>query len=204
MASRHRPPLREVFSNTFVFLFLLWVACVSGTTLTDARSAVAATQLILAQQAQLFNGILNATDYGCSHQDAVHRTAMEKECPFPYANFMGDCFYASKYKLKWHDARQHCLDMNGDLAVPTMLYALKTYVIEERVSRSTWIGGLDEEDGSGWHWVNGQPIDDNYWALGSPGTNQKTQQCLELTRNRHPPLKSKTCTTMFKFICQYN
>ncbi|XP_047496800.1 uncharacterized protein LOC125044267 [Penaeus chinensis] len=72
---------------------------------------------------------------------------MEKDCPFPYANFMGECFYASKYKLKWHDARQYCLDMNGDLAVPTMLYALKTYVIEERVSRSTWIGGLDEEDG---------------------------------------------------------
>ncbi|XP_037783366.1 lithostathine-1-like [Penaeus monodon] len=188
----------------FVFLVLLWVARVSGSNLKDMRSAVAATQLILAQQAQLFKGVLNATDYDCCHQEAVHRTAMEKECPFPYANFMGECFYASKYKLKWHDARKHCLDMSGDLAVPTKLYALKTYVIEERVSRSTWIGGLGEEDGSGWHWVTGQPIDDEDWALGNPGTNPNTPQCLELTRNRHPPLKSKSCSTALKFICQYN
>ncbi|XP_042879791.1 C-type lectin lectoxin-Phi1-like [Penaeus japonicus] len=190
----------------FIFLVSLLASRVSAkpsASLVDIRSAVAVSQLILAQQAHFFNGLINATDSDCHLREAHHQTATEKECPFPYVNVMGECFYLSKYKLNWDDARKYCLGMSGDLAVPALLYALKTYVIEEKAARSTWIGGQNEGNGTGWHWVNGQPIAAKDWAVGSPATGIKSQECLELRRDRHPPLKSRLCNLAHKFICQY-
>lgn len=52
------------------------------------------------------------------------------DCPAPFVSVMGECFSLSKTRLPWHHARHYCLGMGGDLATPSFLYALKTYILE--------------------------------------------------------------------------
>lgn len=51
-------------------------------------------------------------------------------CPAPFVEVMSECFSLSRTRLPWHHARHYCLGMGGDLATPSFIYALKTYILE--------------------------------------------------------------------------
>ena len=55
-----------------------------------------------------------------------------EECPYPFQEVVDECFYLSPNNLAWHNARHSCQGMGADLATPSYLYALRTFVADKK------------------------------------------------------------------------
>ncbi|KAK3873937.1 hypothetical protein Pcinc_021094 [Petrolisthes cinctipes] len=174
----------------------------------DIRSAVAMSQLILAQQAQFFRELINITknSNNCCNRfkaDFDFDGGNGDGCPYPYSRVVNECYYLSQQALPWHSARHSCRGMSGDLATPSHLYALKAFLNDQRSSRSVWIGGQDNGLDGGWRWVDGRPVDSADWAKQQPDERRAVEQCLALRRDRHPVLHDSACHSGQRYVCQY-
>ncbi|XP_068200535.1 perlucin-like protein [Palaemon carinicauda] len=167
------------------------------------RSAVAVSQLILAQQAQFFKELINITKAKGNCIDARAGAPSNMECPYPFTKVVDECFYVSKAGLAWHPARHHCQGMGGDLAAPSNLYALKAHVLETRGPKLLWIGGIDHGINGGWQWVTGEAVDQEEWSSTRPNSNRPTENCLTIRRDFHPALINFPCHKAQFFACQY-
>ncbi|XP_027220609.2 perlucin [Penaeus vannamei] len=125
-------------------------------------------------------------------------------CPYPYQQVLDECFYVSKVSLNWNQARQYCQGMQGDLATPRNVYALKSYVIETgAASTQVWLGATDQSSEGTWKWLDGRPITSD-WANGMPDNYSGNENCLDLRIKWHPPLNDSVCEVAERFVCQYN
>nr|XP_027219834.1 uncharacterized protein LOC113812193 [Penaeus vannamei] len=84
-----------------------------------------------------------------AQQPASQRGGGGSNCPAPFVEVMSECFSLSRTRLPWHHARHYCLGMGGDLATPSFLYALKTYILEREGDADVWVGGFRRERGTG-------------------------------------------------------
>ncbi|KAG7175180.1 C-type lectin-like 28 [Homarus americanus] len=178
---------------------------VDGDPSEDLRSAVAMSQLVLAQQAQFFRELINATRGRNNCCDTLGKSDLELQevCPDPYSTVVGECFYLSPNQLSWHSSRHFCRGMGGDLATPRHLYALKAFITEKRGPKAVWIGGTDLGADGGWRWVNGDTVDSADWAHKQPNNDRPVEQCLHLRRDWHPVLGDLPCHISQRFVCQY-
>ncbi|KAK8747452.1 hypothetical protein OTU49_016816 [Cherax quadricarinatus] len=124
-------------------------------------------------------------------------------CPPPYVTVMDECFYLSPYPLPWQLARYHCLNMDGDLAVPKSIYLLKTFILDKAGSLNVFVGGNNTGNGK-WMWLDGRPVDENHWSPGLLEDLPKNVHCLEMRTEMHPPLSVGSCTSSRRFVCQYH
>ncbi|XP_045625001.1 perlucin-like protein [Procambarus clarkii] len=192
-----------------LLIVALWASDAVYTTDTsphDLRSAVAMSQLVLAQQAQFFKELINVTRSRSSCCDSLGRSDLEVlvTCPKPFTAVVGECFYLSPSVLSWHSARHFCRGMGGDLSAPKHLYALKAFITEERGPKGVWIGGMDLGLDGGWRWVNGEVVDSADWGNRQPDNdNRPVEQCLTLRSDWHPVLNDMPCHLNQRFVCQY-
>ncbi|XP_064117702.1 uncharacterized protein LOC135223127 [Macrobrachium nipponense] len=204
-----RPRKRSMSTQIMMFAVLV-IFSISPTTgipvpategVDQLRSAVAVSQLILAQQAQFFKELINITKSKGNCIDA--RGTNNVECPYPFTKVVDECFYVSKTGLAWHPARHHCQGMGGDLAAPSNLYALKAHLLETRGPKLLWIGGIDHGINGGWQWVTGEVVDTEEWSTTRPNNNRPTENCLTIRRDFHPALTNIPCHKAQYFACQY-
>ncbi|KAK7082718.1 hypothetical protein SK128_026805, partial [Halocaridina rubra] len=168
----------------------------------ELRSAVAVSQLILAQQAQFFRELINITK--SRNNCANARGSLEDSvCPYPFVKVVEECFYVSRTSLTWHAARHYCRGMGGDLATPSNLYGLKTHILEKRGPRILWIGGIDQGIDGGWQWVTGDAVENDDWSSNRPSIGKPTENCLGIRRDSHPALTNLPCHKSQFFVCQY-
>ncbi|XP_063875395.1 lithostathine-1-alpha-like [Scylla paramamosain] len=171
----------------------------------DLRSGIAMAQMILAQQAQLFRELINATkeSHSCCSAGKSDLPESSSDCPYPFKHVVDECYYLSSNTLTWHNARHSCQGMGGELAMPAFLYALRNFVAAERGSpRSVWVGA-NSHNGA-WKWLNGLPVDDAEWGRKQPNNRRAGEQCLAVRRDRHPVLDDMGCGSNLRFVCQYH
>lgn len=149
-------------------------------------------------------------DRAKSQQPASQRGGAGADCPAPFVSVMGECFSLSKTRLPWHHARHYCLGMGGDLATPSFLYALKTYILEREGDADVWVGGTDEGSEGHWAWINSSEdgtnttIPPHHWAPDQPDNGEGDgEHCLIMQKNIHPPLADSSCERYLSFVCQY-
>ncbi|XP_069950885.1 hepatic lectin-like [Cherax quadricarinatus] len=162
---------------------------------SELHSTLIVNQLLLSQQTELLKEMVNA--------------AQRKEgasCPHPYTQVLDECFYLSTHKLTWEQARQHCQGMNGDLASPKHLYALKSFIISSLGNsdiKRVFVGGKDEHKNRHFKWLDGRVIVSNYWIAGEPNNKGGSEFCVNLYTDHHPSLNDVSCSHHYIFACQY-
>ncbi|XP_063612911.1 CD209 antigen-like protein E [Penaeus indicus] len=158
---------------------------------SELRAAVTRLQVALDPQSEILRSLLKTKFF-------------EPRCPYPFSNVMDECFFVSKFRVDWHQARLHCLGMGADLATHTQLHALKIFVIQASIRRgSFWVGSTDEGMEGEWKWLDGEPIDVSLWAEGNPNHEFGNQQCLAMREEQTPPLRHYDCNSLRYFACHY-
>ncbi|XP_045610256.1 C-type lectin lectoxin-Phi1 isoform X2 [Procambarus clarkii] len=130
----------------------------------------------------------------------------DRRCPFPFTQVLDSCYYLSEVSLTWKDARRYCQGMDGDLATPKHLYALKSFIFKARDYYSTpgvFLGGVKNGQHS-WHWLDGRPIEDGYWYHNEPNNYYGREQCVEMRLQWHPTLNDEDCMKSQEFVCQFH
>ncbi|XP_042882020.1 perlucin-like isoform X2 [Penaeus japonicus] len=179
--------------------------------LKDDLSRITSIDENLGNLNERLNELIKAqVDRAKSQQPASQRGG-GAECPTPFVSVMGECFSLSRTRLPWHHARHYCLGMGGDLATPSFLYALKTYILEREGDADVWVGGTDEGSEGHWSWINSNEdgtnttIPPHHWAPDQPDNGEGDgEHCLILQKNIHPPLADSSCERYLSFVCQYH
>ncbi|XP_042865740.1 C-type Lectin CRL-like isoform X2 [Penaeus japonicus] len=125
-------------------------------------------------------------------------------CPYPYEQVLDECFFLSKISLNWNEARQYCQGMQGDLATPKNVYALKSYALDRYSGENeVWLGSTDKHKEGQWKWLDGRPVDKGEWHSGQPDDSERREDCLDLRLNWHPPFNDYRCNVAQRFMCQF-
>ncbi|XP_063590398.1 perlucin-like [Penaeus indicus] len=124
-------------------------------------------------------------------------------CPYPYKQVLDECFFLSKVSLNWNQARQYCQGMQGDLATPRNVYALKSFIIDTAGEvTEAWLGATDQSSEGTWNWLDGRPIASDF-AGGQPDDAGGNEDCLDIRLKWHPTLNDYQCGVAQRFVCQY-
>uniref|UniRef100_A0A8C2SYC1 Macrophage mannose receptor 1-like n=1 Tax=Coturnix japonica TaxID=93934 RepID=A0A8C2SYC1_COTJA len=126
-------------------------------------------------------------------------------CPESWLFFKNKCFkiFASNTtrKLAWHDAREVCIDLGGNLAsVPNEQVQAFVYYHLEDATTNVWIGMNDINRESKFFWADGSTVSYTNWVEGAPETKQN---CVFMTK-LDGKWKDDSCDNEKGYICQMN
>ncbi|XP_063608909.1 macrophage mannose receptor 1-like [Penaeus indicus] len=140
-------------------------------------------------------------DYICSVEQHFV-CEIEISCPKPFIRIGMECFYLSTTALSWNEARRQCQQMGGDLAVPSDVKALDTYVFANTKGPGVWIGGTDQYNEGVWNYINGDPIKAQDWSKSQPDNYGGREDCLEIRSYFDPPVNDYICSVEQHFVCE--
>uniref|UniRef100_A0A8C2SV91 Macrophage mannose receptor 1-like n=1 Tax=Coturnix japonica TaxID=93934 RepID=A0A8C2SV91_COTJA len=144
-------------------------------------------------------------------------------CPESWLFFKNKCFkiFASNTtrKLAWHDAREVCIDLGGNLAsVPNEQVQAFVYYHLEDATTNVWIGMNDINRESKFFWADGSTVSYTNWVEGAPETKQSyfdyyefeslddnavETDCVFMTK-LDGKWKDDSCDNEKGYICQMN
>uniref|UniRef100_A0A8C2SXJ0 Macrophage mannose receptor 1-like n=1 Tax=Coturnix japonica TaxID=93934 RepID=A0A8C2SXJ0_COTJA len=127
-------------------------------------------------------------------------------CPESWLFFKNKCFkiFASNTtrKLAWHDAREVCIDLGGNLAsVPNEQVQAFVYYHLEDATTNVWIGMNDINRESKFFWADGSTVSYTNWVEGAPETKQSYFDYYEFENGKW---KDDSCDNEKGYICQMN
>nr|XP_027211117.1 type-2 ice-structuring protein-like [Penaeus vannamei] len=142
----------------------------------------------------------------CLSRDAICAAkaalAAGAACPPPFAKVGDECFHLSEDKRSWNDARRRCRGMGGDLAVPSDVRALDTFVFARVEGPGVWIGGTDQDNEGVWNYLNGDAIKAQDWSGNQPDNYGGGEDCLEIRSYFNPPVNDYICSVEQHFVCE--
>eukprot|EP00794_Sanderia_malayensis_P009506 gene9506-biopygen7847 len=110
-------------------------------------------------------------------------------------------------RKNWPEARQHCLDLKGDLA------SIRDWAENERITEfikstgireSIWIGMNDRRQEGTMEWSDGSPVTFTNWYTGEPNNEGINEDCVALLSYRNGfQWYDDPCNIKIKaFICE--
>ncbi|MDI1444535.1 C-type lectin domain-containing protein [Polyangium sp. 6x1] len=129
---------------------------------------------------------------------------VEDECPLPWqwkSPTTGSCYLHHGTERDWNTAREHCLELGGDLA------ALSTdeefWFMGSVVSGDVWIGGTDQQQEGVFSWSNGEPWGFTAWK-NLPGDQGNKQDCVMLSAlpGTAAAFDDRPCGEKRGFLCE--
>ena len=124
-------------------------------------------------------------------------------CPDGWLNYGSSCYYVKDtVTRKQSDARQHCQNLGGDLAIIksenqndfifNLIRSQNTFTIW-----GAWIGMERKSDGK-FYWIDNTPVEGSYsiWAGGEPNNAGGSENCVQMYGN--DPLRK----TWNNFSCE--
>ncbi|CAL4062335.1 unnamed protein product [Meganyctiphanes norvegica] len=131
----------------------------------------------------------------------------ESFCPEPFWPILHECFYAFTHKkVGWHEAREQCQDMGGDLAAPRRPVLLTMDLRDKGHIENLALGGYKPSNGN-WSWVSpGRRIVEK-WSSGEPNIRPDGHQeegCVHYWPDGAMPFVADyNCNSSWGFVCQY-
>ncbi|XP_018015558.1 CD209 antigen-like protein 2 [Hyalella azteca] len=131
-------------------------------------------------------------------------------CQHPFVLVGTQCVHIIPAKYTWHDARNQCGLVGGDLFVVDDCdqYHKVALYLDEQDYLYYWIGGSDEAVEGQWRWVDGSPMDmglpywENTFVLEQEPDNPGQQNCLELNCAWMYRFSSAWCSDARRVICE--
>jgi len=108
------------------------------------------------------------------------------------------------YQLKWHQARQHCLDHGKDLIMDGISTEAerRKYCRRNKLTSSVWVGITKEGTGS-WRFANGTELPSSFeieWRRGYPRDNKNYDYMV--MRCDHFGIMFNTPSRNYNLACQ--
>uniref|UniRef100_A0A3B3UQK5 C-type lectin domain-containing protein n=1 Tax=Poecilia latipinna TaxID=48699 RepID=A0A3B3UQK5_9TELE len=82
----------------------------------------------------------------------------------------GNCYYFSTSKSSWTDSRRSCTDLGSDL----VKIDSREEDLMENDGEKFWIGLTDSKEEGKWLWVDGSPLNKNFWMPWEPDNQNIT------------------------------
>uniref|UniRef100_A0A3Q2STN8 C-type lectin domain-containing protein n=1 Tax=Fundulus heteroclitus TaxID=8078 RepID=A0A3Q2STN8_FUNHE len=120
----------------------------------------------------------------------------------PWIPYNGHCFLLYRNEISWSDAQLACRKDGGDL-VSIRNVEDQSFVISHY--RNFWIGLSAPDQGTGYVWSDGSPVNFLHWADGQPNNKNNVESCVEfIPSNWHKTgsWNDKQCEAYNRFICQ--
>ncbi|XP_018017609.1 C-type lectin domain family 10 member A-like isoform X2 [Hyalella azteca] len=138
------------------------------------------------------------------------RPSVNGLCVHPFVLVGTQCVHISTIIYPWHEARNQCGLVGGDLIVfdDCDQYHKVALYLNEQEHNAYWIGGSDEAEEGQWRWVDGSPMTMGlpYWAQAVFGEvepdNPGKQNCLELNCAWMYRFSSAWCSDARRVICE--
>ena len=118
-------------------------------------------------------------------------------CPDGWLNYGSSCYYVKDtLTRKQSDARQHCQNLGGDLAI-IKSENQNEFIFNLIRSQNTftewgaWIG-MERKDGGKFYWIDNTPVEGSYsiWSDGEPNNyKDRGEDCVQMYGNN--PLGKK-------------
>ncbi|CAH2273539.1 Hypothetical predicted protein [Pelobates cultripes] len=121
-------------------------------------------------------------------------------CPLGWHREIYSCYYVSKSKKTWDEARDECQTLNSQLTTISSSderkILSKIYENKERY----WIGlRRDRNNIDVWKWMDGTVMTYSNWDTDEPNNEKNNEHCAETMAG---PWNDQDCNTMQKFICK--
>ncbi|XP_008047280.1 killer cell lectin-like receptor subfamily F member 1 isoform X1 [Carlito syrichta] len=118
-------------------------------------------------------------------------------CPPEWLKYQENCYWFSNEMKSWSDSYMHCLGRNSHLLV--IQDQLEMAFIQKylRQSNYVWIGLNFTSLKRAWTWVDGSPLDQKRFFVKGPA---KVNSCASTKESK---IYSESCSSVFKWICQY-
>ncbi|XP_051017887.1 CD209 antigen [Acomys russatus] len=104
-----------------------------------------------------------------------------RPCPWDWTLFQRNCYFFSVAQRTWNDSATACQNMGAQLVVIKSDEEQNFLQKASKMRGSTWMGLIDINKESTWHWVDGSPLTLSfmkYWNKGEPN-NLGEEDCAE-------------------------
>ncbi|XP_072810801.1 killer cell lectin-like receptor subfamily F member 1 isoform X2 [Vicugna pacos] len=118
-------------------------------------------------------------------------------CPSEWLKYQEKCYWFSNEMKSWNDSYGYCLGRKSHLLI--IQDQLEMAFIQKTLKQSNyvWIGLNFTSLKKTWTWVDDSPLDPKIFFIKGPA---EENSCAALKENR---IYSETCSSVFKWICQY-
>ncbi|EDL74965.1 CD209a antigen (predicted), isoform CRA_a [Rattus norvegicus] len=124
-----------------------------------------------------------------------------RSCPWDWTAFQGNCYFFSVAQKSWNDSATACHNVGAQLVV---IKSEEEQNFLQKTSKKrgyTWMGLIDINKESTWHWVDGSPLTltfMKYWNKGEPN-NVGDKDCAEF---REDGWNDTKCDNKKFWICK--
>ncbi|XP_058414809.1 killer cell lectin-like receptor subfamily F member 1 isoform X1 [Diceros bicornis minor] len=139
-------------------------------------------------------GNISNKDAGRCVSRAADHTGL---CPSEWFKYQEKCYWFSNEMKSWSDSYGYCLGRRSHLLI--IQDQLEMSFIQKNLKQSNyvWIGLNFTSLRRTWTWVDGSPLDSKIFFIKGPA---KENSCAAVKENK---IYSETCSSVFKWICQY-
>ncbi|XP_076028652.1 CD209 antigen-like protein D [Oratosquilla oratoria] len=127
-----------------------------------------------------------------------------KSCRPPFIRVGNDCIYVNRdTKKNWEQSRTLCKAYGGDLAVPSNLQTLATFLKETSDWNALfWLGASDIDKEGDWRWVDGSMNRPDWWVEGEPTGLTEREDCINMELEYSTLLHDTDCDILIHCVCQ--
>ncbi|XP_067667581.1 perlucin-like [Haliotis asinina] len=133
-----------------------------------------------------------------------------RRCPEGFLEHGSSCYWFSRIKGSFAEARSYCQFFGSHLARITSKdeddFIRSKVNKTENGSPGYWLGGTDLMKEDTFMWEGGSPLSYDKWSPGQPDNNknnpQTTENCLMLYKEYHYMWNDYPCVRKVNFICE--
>ncbi|XP_049738365.1 killer cell lectin-like receptor subfamily F member 1 isoform X2 [Elephas maximus indicus] len=118
-------------------------------------------------------------------------------CPSEWLKYQEKCYWFSNELKSWSDSYGYCSDRKSHLLIIQDQLEMAFIQKNLRQSNYVWIGLNVTSLKKTWTWVDGSPLDPKLFVIKGPA---EENSCAATKENK---IYSETCSSVFKWICQY-
>ncbi|KAJ0050432.1 hypothetical protein NL108_003655, partial [Boleophthalmus pectinirostris] len=134
-------------------------------------------------------------------KDSVEIAKASPHCPGGVVhNETSHCFQILPEEMNWTDARQHCLDRGGDLAIVRSEALRGLLAINVTQERGVWLGLSDVQSPGKLLWVNGSEVQEG--KEGPPPRSAITKGNMCISLDQRGQTSSHRCNIKRAYVCE--
>uniref|UniRef100_A0A3B3TWJ3 C-type lectin domain-containing protein n=1 Tax=Poecilia latipinna TaxID=48699 RepID=A0A3B3TWJ3_9TELE len=120
----------------------------------------------------------------------------------PWVPYNGHCFQLYRNAQSWSGAQQTCRKDGGDLA---SIRNMEDHSFITTESSKLWIGLSANDQGTGYVWSDGSPVNFQHWQDGEPNNKNNVESCVEFYSrdwDESGSWNDNQCEARNGFVCQ--
>lgn len=135
-----------------------------------------------------------------THQKGT--SSSEQDLPEGKLSFGDSEYQLIRKPMTWHQARDHCEQLGGHLAIVTSKEE-SDFVARLASGNDAWLGATDAHKEGDWRWLDGTELLYKHWQDGQPDDWQN-EDCLEIRNVYGNKWNDRTGEALHWFVCEWS